>query len=256
MLTLESAVILIAASVCGALALLFVLRRHWTTANMRKANDATAFYITVAGTIYAVILAFMLTSVWEEFQSAKANTEREANALVNIFRLAGAFPEGSRHDIQQATREYARAMIEAEWPEMEHEKTSPRGADDIERLWRAVRQVEATGPSAQALLQQTLGELSRMTEHRRIRQLQSRFRLPVILWLVLIFGGVVTVANSCLLGVEDARLHSLYIVSLASLVALILVAIAEINRPFQGLVRVGPESFEMALATINNDGGH
>lgn len=59
------------------------------------------------------------------------------------------------------------------------------------------------------------------------------------------------VANSCPLGVEDARLHSLYTTSLMCIVALVLVAIAEINRPFQGIIRVGSESFELALATFD-----
>ncbi len=94
-----------------------------------------------------------------------------------------------------------------------------------------------------------------MNEHRRVRQLQSGFKLPVILWFVLIFGGVVTVANSCLIGMEDARLHVLFIVSLTCLVALVLVAIAEIDRPFHGTVRVAPESFETALATFDRSVG-
>lgn len=256
MLTLFSATVIIAASVCAALALLFVLRRRWTPAHMREANDATAFYITVAGTIYAVILAFMLSSVWGDFQDAKINAEREANALVNVFRLATFFPEAYRNDIQQAAKEYARAMIEAEWPEMERERISPQGIADVEHLWQAVRRVEVGKPSEQAAAQQTFAELTKMTEHRRVRQLQSRFELPPILWLVLIFGGVVTVANSCLLGVEDARLHVLYIASLACLVALVLVAIAEINRPLQGIIRVSPESFEMALATFDRSDNH
>lgn len=192
MMTLLSAVIKISFSVVAALGLLFVLRRRWTTANMRKVNDATAFYITVAGTIYAVILAFMLSNVWEKFQNARVGAEQEVNALVNVFRLAGSVPDASRNDIQQAARDYVRAMVEEEWPAMEQERVSPRGAADVENLWRAVRQVAATTPSEQASLQQTFAEMSKMTEHRRVRQLQSQFRLPIILWLVLIFGGVAT----------------------------------------------------------------
>ena len=139
---------------------------------------------------------------------------------------------------------------------MASEEVSPRGVECVERLWRAVTQVETCRLSEHAVLQQALQELVKMTEHRRVRHLQSRFKLPVILWLVLIFGGVVTIANSCLLGVEDARLHMLYIISLTCLVALVLVAIAEINRPFQGIIRVGPEGFEMALVTFDQTDGH
>ncbi len=253
MLTLLWVVIVIVASVFAALGLLLILRHRWPPAKMREANDATAF--SVAGTIYAVILAFMLSSVWEEFQHAKVNAEQEANALVNVFRLAGTLPNPPQGAIQVAARAYAQAMVSEEWPAMAGEEVSPRGVECVERLWRAVTQVEAGKLSEQAALQQALQELAKMTEHRRVRQLQSRFKLPVILWFVLIFGGVVTVANSCLIGMEDARLHVLFIVSLTCLVALVLVAIAEIDRPFHGTVRVAPESFETALATFDRSVG-
>jgi hypothetical protein len=251
MLTYLWAVVIIAASVFAALGLLLILRHRWPAAKMREANDATAFYVTVAGTIYAVILAFMLTSVWEDFQDAKVNAEREANALVNVFRLAGALPDSQRSEIREAARAYARVTISEEWPAMTHEEASRRGAECVERLWRAATRIEAGRPSEQVALHQTLAEMAKMSEHRRIRQLQSGFRLPAILWFVLIFGGVVTVANSCLLGVEDARLHVLYVVSLTCLVGLVLVAVAEIDRPFHGSVRVAPEGFEMALETFD-----
>ncbi|MGH9903625.1 MAG: hypothetical protein ACRD68_17600, partial [Pyrinomonadaceae bacterium] len=207
MLTLLWTVIVIVASVFAALGLLLILRHRWSPAKMREANDATAFYVTVVGTIYAVILAFMLTSVWEDFQDAKINVEREANALVNVFRLAGALPDPQRGEIQEAARAYARVTIGEEWPAMTREEVSPRGAECVERLWRAATQIEVGRPSEQSVLQQMLAELTKMTEHRRIGQLQSGFRLPTILWLVLIFGGVMTVGTSCLLGVESPRLH-------------------------------------------------
>lgn len=255
MLTGLSTIIIILASVFSALAFLLLLRHRWTPARMREANDATSFYIAVVGTIYAVILAFMLSSVWAEFQNAMINTEQEANALVNIFRLAEPLPDFARNQIQEAARDYARTMIVEEWPAMAHEEVSMRGSKDVENLWHAVTMADLTKPSEQAAVHQALTELAKMTEHRRIRQLQSRFKLPVILWLVLIFGGVATVANSCLLGVENARLHILYIVSLTCLVALVLVAIAEIDRPFQGSVHVSSNSFEMALMTFDRATG-
>ncbi|MGI8565004.1 MAG: hypothetical protein ACR2LZ_00830 [Pyrinomonadaceae bacterium] len=254
MLTLWT-VVIIAASVFVAVGLLLILRHRWSPAKRREANDATAFYITVAGTIYAVILAFMLTSVWEDFQDARINAEQEANALVNVFRLAGALRDSQWSEIQEAARAYAQVTIAEEWSAMTRDEVSPRGAEGVERLWRAATQIEVSRPSEQVVLQQVLAELAKMTEHRRIRQLQSQFRLPGILWLVLIFGGVVTIANSCLIGVEDARLHVLYIVSLTCLVALVLVGIAQIDRPFHGTVRVAPESFEMALATFDGADG-
>ncbi len=82
--------------------------------------------------------------------------------------------------------------------------------------------------------------------------LQSRAKLPGILWTVLVIGGIITVGISCLFGVENYRLHVLYAIALTCLVALMLIAIADIDRPFQGAVHVSSDSFKLALHTFDD----
>ena len=55
------------------------------------------------GTTYAVILAFTLAGVWTMFQQAQANEEQEANALVNVFRIA----KSSTIQMPRQSRTYA-----------------------------------------------------------------------------------------------------------------------------------------------------
>lgn len=91
-----------------------------------------------------------------------------------------------------------------------------------------------------------------MTEHRRIRLLQSRKRLPAILWAVLLVGGIVTVGSTCLFGIEDFKLHVVQVFEISFLISLLLVSIAAIDRPFQGQVHVPPEAFRYAIDTIDH----
>ena len=51
-------------------------------------------------------------------------------------------------------------------------------------------------------------------------------------------GGMITIASSCLIGSENVPLHFVLIISLSLLVSLALVAIGDIDRPFQGSVHV------------------
>jgi hypothetical protein len=83
-----------------------------------------------------------------------------------------------------------------------------------------------------------------------MRELQSRTQLPPILWMVLLLGGVITTMSSCLFGTENFKLHCVQVVSLTFLLSLALVAIADIDRPFQGAVHVTPIGFERARATF------
>jgi len=90
-------------------------------------------------------------------------------------------------------------------------------------------------------------ELRIMTECRRIRVMHSRERLPGILRAVLIAGGIITVAASCFFGVPSFRFHVLQVVVLSFLISLILVAIADLDRPYQGSDVVQPAGFQTAL---------
>ena len=97
-------------------------------------------------------------------------------------------------------------------------------------------------------------ELRMLTEYRRIRLMHSKEELPGILRAVLIAGGIITVAASCFFGVPSFRFHVLQVVVLSFLIALVLVAIADLDRPYQGNDVVQPDGFTLALRTFQGHG--
>jgi hypothetical protein len=104
--------------------------------------------------------------------------------------------------------------------------------------------------SQQVALDHALTELSSMTEHRRIRQLEAVHRLPSILWAVLVLGSILTISYACLFGAENFTLHALQVLGLALLIALSLAAIADLSRPFQGGAHIKPDAFIRARDSI------
>ena len=82
--------------------------------------------------------------------------------------------------------------------------------------------------------------------------MQGREGLPGILWAVLIAGGVITVGASCFFGVPSFRFHLLQVLVLSFLISLVLVAIADIDRPYQGPVKLEPEGFHFAVRTLHD----
>ena len=190
--TVTGSVIVIVVCIGAASGFLVGIKRIWVSSARRIHNDAIGPNVSVIGTSYAVLIAFMLSGVWSDMQSATLTTEQEANSLVNVYRFARELPEESRKEIQRLAREYAQAMVTAEWPAMEHDDSSPAGHTIMKDLWHAVS-VQPHTVTEQQVMDHSLSELTVMTEHRRIRLLQSRKKLPAILWAVLIVGGIVTV---------------------------------------------------------------
>jgi Protein of unknown function (DUF4239) len=241
---------LVAASILAALGFLWFLKRFWPSTQRRDHNDIIGWQVSVLGTTYAVIIGFMLYAVWTTLQSAEIDADGEANCLVNIFRLADGLPAEQRIQVHKLAREYADAVIEQEWPAMLAGRLHASGRGVIQQLWTTVLGVKPNTFSEQTSMNLTLTEISSMTEHRRLRELQSQTQLPAILWMVLILGGILTTLSSCLFGTDNFKLHCVQVFSLTLLLSLALVAIADIDRPYQGAIHVNPNGFERARATF------
>jgi hypothetical protein len=85
--------------------------------------------------------------------------------------------------------------------------------------------------------------LSVLAQHRLTRSLQSADKLPTVLWCVLLVGGALTIVAACTFGTDSLRLQTLQVFSFS----LSLVAIADIHRPFHGLIHVSDQAFPKAL---------
>jgi hypothetical protein len=261
MLSVWQCALIVTGTVVLSLVFLAVLRRIWPATQRTEHNDIIGWQISVLGTTYAVILAFMLWNVWSNFQTARINAEMEANFLVDLYRIAGGLELGKGKSLRALCREYATVAVSEEWPAMAEEKLSSHSFSVTQQMWdvlvHAHSDAEAT-PSSRAVAdhfqqskyEQAFNALSRMSEHRRIRQIESRMNLPGILWGILVIGAIVVIGSACLFGCQNFALHFVLVFVLSLLLSLVLVSVAEIDRPFQGPVHIQADAFAFAQQTF------
>lgn len=252
MLTTWQNVLLIIITVLCSLLFRTAINLLWKPEKRRTHNDLIGWQLSILGTTYAVIVGFMLYAVWTNFEMADLNVDSEANALVNVYRLADGLPGQQRDELKVAARSYADAVIKQDWPAMARGQDGELESREInQKMWQILMSVKAASPTEITAEDHALYELSAVAEHRRIRRLQSISRLPGILWCVLIIGGAVTIMSSCMFGAESAWLHGLQVFAFSLLLALGLVAIGDIDRPFQGSVHVKDWAFQRARANMS-----
>src|ERR1700692_2000503 len=115
MLSFWQSILVVAGTILLSLGFLLALRLIWPAAQRSEHNDIIGWQISVLGTTYAVILAFMLWNVWNNFQTARINAEMEANDLVNLYRIAGGLDPAQSVPIRGLCREYAAVIVSEEW---------------------------------------------------------------------------------------------------------------------------------------------
>ena len=250
MLTTTQSILTPTLTVIASLLFMAGLNWVWPAEKRREHTDQIGWQLSVLGTTYAVILGFMLYAVWTNFGAAEFNVDLEGNALVNIYRLAGGLPDQQRVQLQELTRRYADAAINQDWPQMLADQVPTQTVQINADMWKTLMSVKAATPAEITAEDHALSELSMLTQHRRTRILQSASRLPTVLWCVLILGGGVTIASSCLFGSANSTLHALQVFAFSLLISLALVAIAEIHRPFQGAIHVSDYAFVRALENL------
>ena len=59
-------------------------------------NDVAGFIFAVLGVAYAVLLAFVVIAVWEDYKTAQTDVQSEANELAGVYFLASQLPEPER----------------------------------------------------------------------------------------------------------------------------------------------------------------
>jgi hypothetical protein len=79
---------------------LAVLNRVWPWEKRRAHNDLIGWQLRVLGTTYAVILGFMLYTVWTTYSEADLNVDLEADSVMRIYRLAEGLAEPQRTQLQ------------------------------------------------------------------------------------------------------------------------------------------------------------
>jgi hypothetical protein len=115
-----------------------------------------------------------------------------------------------------------------------------------QEMWKVVLSAKPASPTEINVQEHAMLELQSLEHRRSIRIRQSDSRLPRLLWCVLLVGGALTITCSCTLGSDSAKVQSLEVFCLSLLVSLCLVAIANIHRPFHGIVHVTNYAFQRA----------
>jgi tryptophan-rich sensory protein len=246
-------VAIVAISVGLSIGGVFIVRRSVEASVLEPHHDVAGFILAVVGVVYAVLLAFVVVIVWQQFDEARADADREAAVLLAVSH-DGVVLGDVGPDPRQALHDYADAIVRSEWPQMSRFHRESREADEaLDRVWAAFRSVKPRTASDSAFYEQAISGLHTASESRRKRIATSGTGIPATLWIVLIVGAVISIAFTYLFGVKNLRVQILLVASLASLVGLVLALVLSLDLPFTGGMAVDPGAMENAVTEFSHD---
>src|SRR5512137_2742132 len=118
--TWEIAVVMLAIAVGTAIGGVLLVRHRVDIKKFKEHHDIAGPIFSTIGVIYAVMLAFVLVIVWQDFDRAQNNTVQEANYFAAIYRDSVGLSEPFKSRYLEANTNYLDAVIKYEWPKMQY----------------------------------------------------------------------------------------------------------------------------------------
>jgi Protein of unknown function (DUF4239) len=185
---------------------LYLVRRTVGVERLKTNHEVAGFIIGIVGTIYAVLLAFIVIVEWEKHSQASTIVATEANVLGDLSRMAERLSAEQRKAVLTELVDYSQSVADDEWPLLAKGDSSDKTSTLLNQLWKnyVIDQNPQT-PVEAALYSESLRRVNDLSDSRRLRINASRDSLPQILWILLIGGGVLTLSFTYFFGVPNLR---------------------------------------------------
>ncbi len=137
MYTLTHAIILTVAFIAVALLGQWLVNRMVKHEVLELHHSAGEAMMGVVGTLFSVLLGFMVASAMDKYNDARMHDEQEASNVASVFRVARGLSDTDRPRIRQLCRDYVDDVINNEWPKMEQQVKINHGWETYQKLWEA-----------------------------------------------------------------------------------------------------------------------
>lgn len=250
---------LLTVGLCAVYALVGVtIVRRFTKPHVREGhNDVLVPLFLTAGTLYAVLLGFLVIAVWENYGAAKDNAAEEASTLTTLYRQTNGMPPAEQAMMRGLLRDYTEAVVTKEWSI----QAATGGASPVARkaLGDMYRMFATLKPSlaSSSINQVFLGTLGSVADDRNRRTLQANESLSGVIWAGVLVGGAIVIAMTFIIFMERPLPHIIASVLMASLIGTLLLMMTLLDRPFTGPLALASDAFEHSMSVYAAvDGGN
>jgi hypothetical protein len=239
---LQAALIIVCASLAAAVASLIV-GGCFSVEQRRQRHEQVSPMVQFVGLMFSVLLAFVFSEVWGEYNVAAESISDECGALHGAAILSAALPNGSGQKLERALYVYVRAVSQDEWRDMARRERSPAATAAITTAMQDAAAVSYASPSAAATVQsQIISLLAQAHAARETRTFQMTQGLPPPMWWVLITITVALVLSASLTGMEGLA-HMVFAASFAACIVMVLVLVRMFDYPFEGAMALNSDDF-------------
>jgi hypothetical protein len=232
-----------------------VSRTFFPEQQLNLNNVVGGFQYMFLSQVFAGFIGFLLFGVYERLDEVRINIVTEVSALTTLDRLAVAFPEATQGQIRASIRDYARVVVEVDWPQMQNRTgnipTTPT-LDDLEYLFGAL---EVTSRKQGEVVNMSRELITTVRTDRAARLFRSYGTLLAPLWSVAILATVVAIILPWVFGTPNVNADVLMSWLTVVMTSAILLVVLKLSYPFGGSTGLTPDAFAAFAGLPSGRGG-
>jgi uncharacterized membrane protein YkvI len=242
MTALAAILIVLVSAACAAAASQALRNSAQFEARRRHHETGSAFFLQL-GVLFSVLLAFVFSEVWGEYNTAAQAINGECAALHGATILASTLPKPQAQAIERAILAYTESVAQTEFPAMANRHASALARQKLQEMLQTTGRLAMSNPGDQTRTESILSLLTEAHTQRETRIFQVTQALPDALWLVLTIYALILIACVVLAGVESALGQAVFAAAFTGCIVMVLVVVRLLDYPFEGALALPNKDF-------------
>jgi hypothetical protein len=211
-------------------------------------------FVTVFGTLYGIMTAFVVFEVWSQYNETKRLTEKEAQGLERLFRLTLYFrDEPLNKKMKAAIKKYADIVIKGKFKNAGGGVRGTESAKVFREISEVIRDIKFDDDHDSLVFSQVLEHYGQLSLTRTERLDQALTRLPTLLKVFLYSSSFFALVTFVIMPFSNPYYNFWSVAVVGFIQAMIFQLVEDLDNPFVGHWNITPEPFERAMKHIEED---
>jgi hypothetical protein len=241
------AILVVGGYVGLAVVAVWLVRRHAPSVADASGAGVSSQVLGALTTVYAIVLALVVVSLYSDHVDASDTASREATALAQVVRDVQILPAQQTAAIDGAVRRYAEAVVEREWPAMRDGGDSEEAWLELRAIYTALQGVEPQAPAEVAFYEDAVQRLGDVVAARRQRLDAADGSLPASFEAVLFAGSLVVIGYAILASSRIRWHHLATVLAVTVLIACSILLAMVLDHPYSGDLAISPDAFRTGV---------
>jgi hypothetical protein len=236
-----------AVSVGGLLLTRGAVARMWRAQNREDRNDIVGAFLGAAAVLYGLALGLIAVASWEKYSDVESRVSDEAATITALRSDVMSFQGPDSLVMRNYLGDYVEFTVHKAWPQQALGNVL-RGDSSLIKFRDKLNSYGPANEGQANLQAEAMRQFNELIRMRRLRQLSTTQGLSAYIWVVVLVGGLLSIAITWLFVITPVHAHMLLDASLATLIGLLIFMVAAMDRPFRGSLGVTPCAFILSGA--------